>query len=147
MFKHLIDLKRLILFLLVSLSFATKLFAGNPGSNYGCFSYTEGLFYTHYLTDDTYSNWGGTYHYYDTGNYIYTVDENSTGCGIINTNSNMQSTGQICFIKKPSGSVVQGDLRTYSGVTPCPIDDYVPLLLLLVASLGWSLIRLVLPKD
>ncbi|MEE1945118.1 hypothetical protein VRU48_08365 [Pedobacter sp. KR3-3] len=134
-------MKRLIFFLILNILFAEKLFAGNPGSNYGCFSYTESLFYTHYLKDDTYSNWGGTYHYYDTGNYIYEVDENSTGCGIINTTSNMHSTGQICFIEKPGNVIVQGDLRTYSGVTPCPLDNGTWFLLLAFGAGGFWLLR------
>lgn len=100
--------------------------AANPGANYGCLVWNNAL-YTNYWKDDTYSNWGGNYHYYDDASGFYSIIYGSTQCGQINPNNSFHGIGQNCFVSI-NGVITQGGLGTFDTgeVTLCETEN-VPL--------------------
>jgi hypothetical protein len=93
------------------------------------------MYYTHFWKNDTYPGWGSTlYPYYDDLPKVYDgAYKTSLECGEINVNESGMWTpdGTTCFIKI-SGTIYQGNAGTinFSNFRDCPIDDYVPFLLI-----------------
>jgi len=136
-----------VVFTFVFFVCSLHLFAGDPGPNYACWQYGNNNFYTHYWKDDTYSNWGSTYHYYDDASGVITgTYSNSPNCGEINPNNSSVWTqsGGSCFISI-NGNIYQGNLGiiNYSNYNQCnlPLDDSISILCLASASLAFVALR------
>lgn len=127
-------MKFLTILALAFFLFLSPLFASNA-----CWSYGNNMFYTHFWKNDTYPGWGSTvYQYYDDLPKVYDgAYKGSLLCGEINVNlpGTWTPNGTTCFIKI-AGVINQGNAGTidYTNFNECPIDDYVPLFLLLVSA-------------
>ncbi len=138
-------MKLFVNLLLFTLFFSTAN-AGNPGANYGCLTNSNSKLYTNYIYDDYAPGnpYWGPFHYYNNSPQVYDVNYNETspGCGQVNPSATLGETGQACFVQI-GNSYQQGNLKTFTlgSVTPCPIDDYVIILLLVISSLSFYLLK------
>jgi hypothetical protein len=124
-----------------------SVFAANPGSNYGCeadFNHSLYMSWTSTVTaSPTNPGWNATFQLYDTNPQVYTANYNpgTAPCGQANPNKFFDGGG-VCFVKV--GSVwQQGALKyfTVGSVVPCPIDDYIPFLFLIICVCGFYYIN------
>lgn len=137
----------LLLFLFVVV--INNVIAADPGSNYGCEADFNHSTYTNWVQTFTASpndpGWQSTFQGYDEGGVVYAAnyDPGEMPCGQANPN-NFQSAGQVCWVyRSATSSWVQGALRTWEpgAVTPCPIDDYIPVIIVVIGGFGFFYLK------
>ncbi|WP_412467672.1 hypothetical protein [Pedobacter sp. KLB.chiD] len=139
-------MKKLV-FTLIIFTCSLHLFAGNPGSNYACWSYSNNKFYTSYWKDDIRPGWGiFLYHYYNDASGVINGTYNNPNCGEINPNNSYVwfQTWSPCFINI-NGSIYQGNLGTinYNNYNQCnaPLDDSISILFVASAAFTFVFLR------
>ena len=120
-------MKKILFFLFVSFIMINPLKAQDP---YGCVVFYNGA--TTLFTN--YSNTVGTTRYYKNTpakNYYVRYDNSDPHCGILVQYTSPYSGG--CSVI----GLTTGSFATRTSMNTCPIDDYLPLLLLIAGGLGF----------